>query len=630
MNYTPRRTYSFRKPKSMMRKPIMVKPTVTLVKTSEILLSTSEILLSTCSNLLSISSRRPVNSISKCAMWLNWVFRSRGMALSSDKVPFSAISLSASLHFFSRNFSKISVVSFSNIINSIKNEIYVKRLRTLVGEGKASFAPTARRTGFILRNIMRTLKGAATCAATLVLLLLGTVPNIYANNVQVGTMTYENKNDTTIDLVFNVSQKNTFSTTTVLSEDVADCIWLFVKFSTGPEAYSHATITATSAGSAALATIVTPSDKKGVFIFPNESLAQWNSNGVTLRWEYTNDGLTSLSSVTCRVNAVEMVKVPTGAFYFANLPTEGERTALPDLTALGYPASGDIYVNSASAYLPTGASAGWPNGYSTFYLGKYEVSQQQYCDFLNTLDGWSDNTGAANARFLNMYDNVENAIKHDGSKYVADTSTVSAKAGDLCCNYLSWDDTLTYLSWSALRPMTEMEFEKAARAGVTRAVDVDDYPWGTTAPSADMYTPAGQRDAYDAHKYFANWYDNANNVYGVGAQPDGVTYVGNYLSGDETRTNEQKGCSPYGIADLAGNVWEHLINCAYTTTPNNGDGDTDFADESWPTAASGHKGIRGGAWNDGATHLRVSDRHVAGWTNATRYNNVGFRPARTP
>jgi len=42
------------------------------------------------------------------------------------------------------------------------------------------------------------------------------------------------------------------------------------------------------------------------------------------------------------------------------------------------------------------------------------------------------------------------------------------------------------------------------------------------------------------------------------------------------------------------------------------------------------KGIRGASWNNDAVNLRVSDRNNAGWTNATRNNNVGFRPASTP
>lgn len=47
---------------------------------------------------------------------------------------------------------------------------------------------------------------------------------------------------------------------------------------------------------------------------------------------------------------------------------------------------------------------------------------------------------------------------------------------------------------------------------------------------------------------------------------------------------------------------------------------------------TGALGIRGGSWNNSVANgnLRVSDRNNAEWTNATRNNNVGFRPARTP
>ena len=39
---------------------------------------------------------------------------------------------------------------------------------------------------------------------------------------------------------------------------------------------------------------------------------------------------------------------------------------------------------SCVAALPAGAATGWPNGYSSFYIGRYEITQGQYADFLNT------------------------------------------------------------------------------------------------------------------------------------------------------------------------------------------------------------------------------------------------------
>ena len=180
---------------------------------------------------------------------------------------------------------------------------------------------------------------------------------------------------------------------------------------------------------------------------------------------------------------------------------------------------------------------------------------------------------------------------------------------------LSWDDTTAYLSWAALRPMTEMEFEKAARGTQKAGTNKRTYPWGNTAPS----TNTGAVDGGTHTLYYANYNNTA------GAKP---ILVGWYLSqGYAPSATEATGASPYGIADLAGNVWEHLINCAWATVPTNGNG-TITPPASWPTAAAG-KGLRGGFWVSTATGLRVSDRLNAGWTSTGRSDSVGFRPART-
>ena len=443
------------------------------------------------------------------------------------------------------------------------------------------------------------------------------VSNAYANNVALSNVALANL-DTgagTVDVQFDISQSNAFRLS-FNGKEFYDSIWLFVKFSTaganGPWRHAHLV----SGGN-----ISPESDNKGAFLVPQATegqTASWSDTAKTLRWDFANAGneggaLTGTESVRVKVFALEMVKVPTDSFYYNygnqgstytfNQYVEGETTpVLVDGT-------GDI---------PSGAAAGWPNGYSSFYLGKYEVSQGQYVDFLNTLPGFWNNTGAANTRFTNNNGDYEHGIYHDGTKYNVGSSTA-----DRASNYLNWDDMRTYLSWSALRPMTEMEFEKAARGGGNQR----NYPWGNTAPSTDnsLYTPSGHSALYDAWKYYVNFTDGGNNVQGQ----DGPTAVGLYLSGDIDRDNNQKGVSPYGIADLAGNVWGHLINCAFASVPDHGNGNASFSDENWPEASSG-KGLRGASWNADTPVLRVSVRGLAGWANTARDGSVGFRPARTP
>src|SRR5690606_15837112 len=54
----------------------------------------------------------------------------------------------------------------------------------------------------------------------------------------------------------------------------------------------------------------------------------------------------------------------------------------------------------------------------------------------------------------------------------------AADGQNLACNYLNWADFLSYLDWAALRPMTELEFEKASRGPL--AAVTDEYAWGGT------------------------------------------------------------------------------------------------------------------------------------------------------
>jgi formylglycine-generating enzyme required for sulfatase activity len=414
------------------------------------------------------------------------------------------------------------------------------------------------------------------------------IPKAWANNITVSNVSLQNQDaaNATVEVKFDLTWDNSFSGTDENGASFYDRAWVFVKYSVGgaPSAtvgWKHATLT--SGG-----TVTPTSDGRGAIV--NIGANQ------TVKWYYGNDGVAGNATVRVRICAIEVVYIPTGQFIYNGAGAGGS-----NYNNYG---GGSQATVSATTQVPTGASTGWPNGYSAFYIAKYEVSQGQYSDFLNMLSDASA-SGFYSATTSNGYTITYTSGNPYGSRYAAS----SANRGN---NFMSWDDSKAYAAWCGMRPMTEMEFEKAARGGGTTAYL---YPWGNSEPSTATYTVDGGTHT----EYYANW-NNAG-----GAKP---INVGHYLSGDVARTDEQTGASPYGVTDMSGNLCEQHINCASTTTPANGDGTTTVP-VSWPPATSG-KGFRRSSYIGTPSYtMKVSDRYQAGSTQATRGNDVGFRTVRT-
>ncbi len=105
-----------------------------------------------------------------------------------------------------------------------------------------------------------------------------------------------------------------------------DAAWIFIKYrrlSGGP--WLHATLnyvngTADGHIKAASSDVNTTPDGKGVFVFrantsPTNFIGAASYSNMQLRWNYGVDGLTDVELVEISVQAIEMVFVPSGAFY---------------------------------------------------------------------------------------------------------------------------------------------------------------------------------------------------------------------------------------------------------------------------------------------------------------------------
>jgi formylglycine-generating enzyme required for sulfatase activity len=517
----------------------------------------------------------------------------------------------------------------------------------------------------------------------LFLLMIWLASSAHANNVQVvshGITDADNINQNatiSFDLSWDNSWRDSIN---------HDAVWVFVKYRTSLSTeWHHATmnyVDGTADGHTAPpgAVIRTPSDRKGVYIHR----AAFGSGTVNflscgLLWDYSADGLTSDSIVDLRIFAVEMVFVPQGAFYVGDGATtelygnfEDGVSGNPLLITsendliLGGGTPGSLGNNNrANTYTHPACTDGclpgsgddfddvtftdlvdaFPKGYNAFYCMKYEVTQQQWVDMLNCVTPAQQPLLADTSHFYSWtgpYITRRWGITFSGGVF-------STSEPYLPLIYCDWVRAAAYADWACMRPMTELEFEKAARGPATPTPG--EYPWGNPAIAlASDITVSGMSTA---NEEVLSGYDGGGTngncwILGGAHNMNTLGRVGIFASNAANTGRVTSGGSYWGIMDLGGNAWERAVSVGHSEgrkfTGAHGDGilhPAGYANiATWPGSFSNWyvdtnvgMGYRGGGMAYPGPNIehnaRISSRVVGSAYYNTVIHDDGFRLVRS-
>jgi formylglycine-generating enzyme required for sulfatase activity len=484
-------------------------------------------------------------------------------------------------------------------------------------------------------------------------LLLSTAA--WGNRILVNNVVLTGNTGSAVTVQFDLSWDNSWRGGGAANWDAA---WLFVKCHT-PTGWVHARLGITNnvapAGMQLDAGLLTPgtpfnavsNPAIGFFAYRNAAGAgNLALTGMQLFWDYGAQGYAYNDILQVQVYAIEMVYVPQGTFAMG----DGVSTTLVTINtpnATTPPTGTGGFAGSPQGGYQYGAAqnASFPNGFNAYYCMKYELSQQGYVDFLNTLTYTQQGTRTINAPnsasgTAALSNSFRNGIDIQTPGDPAGTPAVYAcnldgdlvfseatDGTDIPCNFLSKDDVAAYLDWSGLRFFSIYEFEKACRGTV--APTPNDYPWGLGVGTS-MYTFASSGTSSEG---IATNYSAAGNAAYVATIPTtgnnaGPVRCGIFAANAANTGRVTSGASYYGIMELGGNLGEHAaLHPSYLGTHGDGaltpSGMTDLAD--WPELAA----IRGGSFQSSASFMHVSDVSEGGDGDYHRVKNHGARGART-
>ncbi|MEN6307981.1 MAG: SUMF1/EgtB/PvdO family nonheme iron enzyme [Anaerohalosphaeraceae bacterium] len=322
---------------------------------------------------------------------------------------------------------------------------------------------------------------------------------------------------------------------------------------------------------------------------------------------------------------IDMVYLPGGTFQMGNS------------------ISGEGYSNELPVHAVT---------LSPFYMGKYEITNDQYCDFLNSvlsqglISVGSDNIiYKAGSGTSYPYCDTYQSFNYSQINWNGTAFTVRSKSGRGMANdpmvQVSWYGAVAYCNWRSQQEgkqtcynlttwerdpskkgyhlPTEAQWEYAARGGLSGKR----FPWGDTInqTQANFYSYTYSYDVSpDKNQHHPIWNDGVYPYTSpVGFFDGGLKYKANYnWPSSVTSYQTANGGNGYGFYDMAGNVLEWCNdwygNSYYSSSPS--------SNSTGPTIGTSRV-LRGGSWGHDAFGCRVAGR--GGENPGDRYGSIGFR-----
>lgn len=422
-----------------------------------------------------------------------------------------------------------------------------------------------------------------------------------------------------------------------------DAVWLFLKYantSSQPQfrhvkllSNGHKLLQNQLAGSPSPVFEV-PEDRVGLFIYPAANYRgkiRWSIE-LSLDTAILSDPNFAPNNSFLNIHGIEMVHIPEGAFTAGEADTAAawNNYALFIADENGRPGGlwkiqkenetinvgkqkGYLYYNSQTKIYHGDqqgvVTAEFPKGFQSFYIMKYETTQGQYADFLNAISGAAT---ASRANFGSKdYYTYRGTIYFKEGKYLATSPNRP-------CNFFSWDDACAYADWAGLRPLTELEFEKACRGPLLPIPH--EFPWNS---------------------------DSKNKLQRIVSENDELVFTNGLNEADLNDNNrEQFGASYYWVMDLAGSLWERCVTIGDSIgrafKGSHGDGmlapygfasNADWPKGSTETAGFGFRGggyyehhMQYGGFNP---HSPIGYRNFGSWPGGARSLAYGSRFVRT-